>query len=110
MLRHAKPSRFQIVSAWCLCCLLFAVALFAPNCPYCDEGFSVANGTAHVLAAHPAAQPDGCSGACSCCGFQLLAVTHRITVEVTMLPHIASPVMATRLNGWDVSPLRPPRG
>jgi hypothetical protein len=44
-----------------------------------------------------------------CCGFQLLGVEHGLDFQITLLPHFAAPLMATRLSGWFASPLEPPR-
>ena len=105
---HLSSSRSKFLSIWLLCTLLFTVAAFAPNCPYCDDAL-VLNGSAYVLAAQSLAHPDECSGACLCCGFQLLPVEHGLDFEISLLPHIAAPLTATRLSGWFASPLQPPR-
>ena len=104
---HLSPSRSKFLSVWLLCSLLFTVAVFAPNCPHCDDAL-VLNGSARVFAAQSLAHPDGCSGACLCCGFQLLPVEHGLDFEISLL-HIAAPLTATRLSGWFASPLQPPR-
>src|SRR5258708_16010281 len=104
---HLSPSRSKFLSVWLLCSLLFTVALFAPNCPYCDDAL-VLNGSAHVLGAQSLAHPDGCSGACLCCGFQLLPVEHGLDFEVSLLPHLSVPLMPTRLYACVSSPLPPP--
>ncbi len=108
-MNHLSPSRSKFLSVWLLCSLLFTVAVFAPSCRYCDDAL-VLNRSAHdVLAAQSLAHPDGCSGACLCCGFQLLPVEHGLDFEISLLPHIAAPLTATRLSGWFASPLQPPR-
>jgi hypothetical protein len=102
------PSRSKSLSVWLLCSLLFTVAVFAPNCPYCDDAL-VLNGAAYVLTAQSLAHPDECGGACLCCGFQLLLAEHGLDFEVSFLPHVAAPLTVTRLSGWFASPLQPPR-
>jgi hypothetical protein len=105
---HLSSSRSKSLSVWLLCSLLFTVAAFAPNCPYCDDA-PVSNGSAHALAAPSLAHPHECIGACLCCGFQLLRVEHALDLEISLLPHVAVPITATRLSGWFASPLQPPR-
>ncbi len=107
-MRYLSPSRSKFLSVWLLCSLLFTVAVFAPNCPYCDDAL-VVNGSARVLASQSLAHTDECSGACLCCGFQLLQVEHGLDFEISLLPHVAAAITATRLSGWFTSPLQPPR-
>src|SRR5260370_21064693 len=95
---HLSPSRSKFLSVWLLCSLLFTVAVFAPNCPHCDDAL-VLNGSARVFAAQSLAHPDGCSGACLCCGFQLLPVEHGPDFEISLF-HIAAPLPATPLRRW----------
>ena len=107
-MRYLSPSRSKFLSVWLLCSLLFTVAVFAPNCPYCDDAL-VLNGSARVLTAQSLAHPDECSGACLCCGFQLLLAEHGLDFEISLLSHVAVPLTATRLSGWFASPSQPPR-
>jgi hypothetical protein len=105
---HLSPSRSNFLGVWLLFSLLFTVAVFAPNCPYRDDS-PVLNASAHVQAAQSLAHPDECGGACLCCGFQLLRVEHGLDFEISLLPHVAAAITATRLTGWFASPLQPPR-
>jgi hypothetical protein len=98
-LSHLRTASF---GAWLLCLLLAVGSVCSANCIFCNDGGPVHSNALHLLNTASQHAPDGCNGACSCCGFHWVPAIQQPVIAFAPAPLLPAPLIVQQLHGWSL--------